>query len=96
MNSSDAVDGARCWTRADRPNTMPSCAMMMPQNSRRLVAMAYTIAGVAATSDAVTAVMARPDRHPAVDAAKERVDPLGRGRVGRREDVFTIHMIAPP
>ena len=45
MNSSRAVDAASCWTRADSDEDDAELRDHDPQNSRRFVAMAVTIAG---------------------------------------------------
>ena len=59
-NSNDAVRAAIRSTRADRVNTIPSCASARIQNTARFPKIAAVSAGELATSHAVTAVMANP------------------------------------
>src|SRR5262245_45316342 len=58
--SSEAVPGAMRSTDADSPNTMPSCAIINTQKSRRLDAMVTTSAREEATTSATIAVTPSP------------------------------------
>ena len=72
MNSSEAVAGAIVCTRADSQNTMPSCAIISPQNSARLRAIVQRpAAAIAATKNATSAVMRESGAHPAIHASAE-------------------------
>ena len=65
MNKSAAADAPSRCTRADKTKTIPSWAIIRPQNKRRFAAMALTSAGDRAISQAVAAVSARPRNiHP--------------------------------
>src|SRR5262245_51234002 len=60
MKRTDAVDVASCCTRADRTNTIASCAMNRVQNNAPFVMMVRITDGEAATNQAVAAVIASP------------------------------------
>ncbi len=73
------MDAASRSTRADSTNTMPSWAIIRPQNSSRLVATANTNAGDEAMTEAVRAVIARP---PHIHPYTERRNALTRSSAG--------------
>jgi hypothetical protein len=60
MNSIAAVVDVSCCTRADRTNTIASCANARTQNSGPFARMVRTSVGDRAVSQAVPAVTTRP------------------------------------
>src|SRR5262245_51837229 len=79
----EAVEVASVCTRADSTNTIPSCAIIRPQNSAPFAMMTPMTAGEWATNQATAAVVARP---PHIQAYTPLRNVLARSATGHDEN----------